>query len=278
MGIWIAAVVTTILSIGLYGLLLAKLAPAADRRWLLVAFLIALPLQPLAFYWMRMPLHAGLTSLLGPGALLTGITLFYAPLTEEPAKWLVLSFVRRHLTPENAIALALTIGLGFGIGELWFIAEQISRAPQYADVPFYLFGGFLNERFIVCFLHGAFMAYAVRQLAEGRSFLLGGLLGMALHFAVNFPIFLIGANAFGWGQQFWATFNAIWFATMLIALGAWVGYLSRGRLRRVVLGTATCPECHALYERPLFGLNLGVGRYERCPQCRHFHLVRVGGR
>ena len=53
----------------------------ADRRWLLLAGVIALPLQPLAFYLVRLPLHAGLTAALGPGALLTAISLFYAPLT-----------------------------------------------------------------------------------------------------------------------------------------------------------------------------------------------------
>ena len=124
---------------------------------------------------------------------LTTLALFYAPLTEEPAKWLVLllPFVRRGLDAESAIPLALAIGVGFGIGELWFIAQQVARVPEYAAVPFYMFTGFLGERFAVCFLHGAFIAYAVRQLAERRSFLLGGLVGIGLHFATNFPIFLI---------------------------------------------------------------------------------------
>src|SRR4051812_25153054 len=125
MGIWIAAVITTVLSTAFFGFLIYKLAPPQDRCWLLIAAALALPLQPLAFYALRLPLHAGLTSALGPGPLLTTLTQFYAPLTEEPAKWLVLlvPFVRRGLRADNAIALALAIGLGFGIGELWFIAQ-----------------------------------------------------------------------------------------------------------------------------------------------------------
>lgn len=278
MGIWIAAVITTALVVAFYGFLIYKLAP--DRRWLLLAGVIALPLQPLAFYLVRVPLIVGLNAALGPGALLTAISMFYAPLTEEPAKWLVLAVpaVRRRLNADNAIALALTIGVGFGIGELWFIADQVARQPQYAGAPFYIFTGFLTERFVVCFMHGAFIAYAVRQLAEGRSFLLGGVLGMALHFAINFPIFLMTANMFSLGQQFWATVNGIWFWVMLVALATWVNYLARGRMRRALLGTATCPECHKVYDRPLFGLNLTVTRYERCPHCRHFHWVRTIGR
>ena len=36
-----------------------------------------------------------------------------------------------------------------------------------------------------------------------------------------------------------------------------------------------CPECGTEYPRPLLALNLGPVRYERCPACRKFHLVRI---
>jgi hypothetical protein len=186
-------------------------------------------------------------------------------------------FVRRGLRAENAIALALAIGLGFGIGELWFLAQQVAGVPAYAEVPFYAFTGFLGERFAVCFLHGAFIAYAVRQLAEHRSFLLGGALGVVLHFGLNFPIFLMANDVFGLGKEVWATLQSLWFAAMIVALLIWVSYLSRGRLLHPLLGTATCPECKAVYQRPLLALNFGVTRYERCPHCGHYHWVRIGG-
>lgn len=275
MGIWIAAVITTILSAAFYGFLIYRLALPQDRRWLLLAALCALPLQPLALVLVRAPLHLLLLKTLGIGPVLTTITLFYAPLTEEPAKWLVLliPFVRRGLTPGNAIALALAIGVGFGIGEAWFIASQIAQAPQAAGVPFYMFTGYLGERFAVCFVHGAFIAFAVRQLAEHRSFLLGGLLGMTLHFALNFPIFLIVLDPLGLGPVFWTRVSLLWFATMLFGLIAFVAWLSRGQMRQRLLGSAVCPECHQTYERPLLAPHLGFTRYERCPHCRHFHWV-----
>jgi len=278
MGIWIAAVITTVICTAFYGYLIFRMAAPQDRRWLLIAALCALPLQPLAFYAVRLPLHAWLTSVLAPGPLLTTLALFYAPLTEEPAKWLVLllPFVRRGLDAENAVALALAIGAGFGIGELWFIAQQVARVPEYAAVPFYMFTGFLGERFAVCFLHGAFIAYAVRQLAERRSFLLGGLVGIALHFATNFPIFLISLDPFGLGRTFWATVNSVWFVVLILSLLAFVGWLSRGRIQRSLFGTAACPQCKAVYPRPLLAFNFGFTRYERCPNCRHFHWVRIG--
>ena len=36
---------------------------------------------------------------------------------------------------------------------------------------------------------------------------------------------------------------------------------------------AACPDCGTVYPRPLFGLNMGPKRYERCPNCRKWHLL-----
>ena len=277
MGIYIAAAITTALVLGLYGYVIAKMSARADWPVLIVAALVALPLQPLAFYLVRMPLHGFLSASLGAGALLTTLTLFYAPLTEEPAKWLPLlvPFIRRRLNPANAVAMALTVGLGFGIGEIWFLAEQLARVPAVAAQPFYSLGGFLIERTLVCFLHGAMIAFAYHRLASGRSFILGGLIGMALHFALNFPIFLAGIDLFGLGKTWWPTLLMLYLGLFTIALGAAVTSLSRGRFREVVLGFSDCPECGAHYPRPLLALNFGPVRYERCPNCRRFHWVSI---
>ena len=55
-------------------------------------------------------------------------------------------------------------------------------------MPWYLLGGFITERFIICFLHGAFVLVAVYYLVKGQY--RGILYAMGLHFAVNFPIYL----------------------------------------------------------------------------------------
>lgn len=280
MGIHIAAAITTALVVGLYGYIIAKMSSRADWPVLLLAAVVALPLQPLAFYLIRLPLHGWLGATLGAGALLTVLSLFYAPLTEEPAKWLPLLVppIRRRLNGDNTVSVALAVGLGFGIGEIWFLAQQVSVVPAYAGVPFYAFGGFLVERTLVCFLHGAMISFAYHRLATGRSFMVGGLIGMALHFALNLPIFLAAIDLFGIGKEAWAVVLSLWVPVFTIALGAAVTRLSRGRFREVVLGFSTCPECGAEYPRPLLALNFGPVRYERCPNCRHFHWVRVGGR
>src|SRR5262245_14743252 len=96
----IAAIITTLLSAAAYGYLIRRMSAPEDRRMLLLAVLVMLPLQPLTFYLVRLPLHGLLQSILGQGLTLNIISLFYAPVTEEPAKWLVLlvPFVRRSLT------------------------------------------------------------------------------------------------------------------------------------------------------------------------------------
>jgi hypothetical protein len=280
MGIYIAAAITTALAIGLYGYIIAKMSSRADWPVLTLADAVALPLQPLAFYLVRLPLHGVLSATLGAGALLTTLTLFYAPLTEEPAKWLVLLVppIRRRLNSENAVALALAVGLGFGIGEIWFLAHQLAGVPAFAALPFYAFGGFLVERLFVCFLHGGMISFAFHRLAQGRSFIVGGLIGIALHFALNFPIYLASIDFLGIGKTAWAYVLTFWVPAMTIPLGAAVTRLSRGRFREVILGFSTCPECGAKYPRSLLALNFGPVRYERCPHCRHFHWVRIGGR
>ena len=275
MGIIIAAIITALLAAAAYGFLIYRITTPLDRRVVLVAVLVTLPLQPLAFYLVRMPLHRLLTSAIGPGELLTTISLFYAPLTEEPAKWLVLlvPYVRRRLSRDNAVVLALATGLGFGLGEIGFIAEQIMRVPQLAALPFYMFGGFLVERLMVVFVHGAFVAFAFKWLAEGRSFWLGGLLGMALHFALNFPIYLMSIDFGHIGRAAWQVAIQVYLLAFVIALAVAVNRLARGRVWASVFGNATCPECGTVYPRSLFGFNFLIVRYERCPNCRHWHWV-----
>lgn len=217
MGLFIAACITTVLALGGAAILFKC---AADRRALLLAFLIALPLQPLMFYALRLPVDGLLRSTFGIAAPWVMIaSLFYAPLTEEPAKWLTATIptVRRAIL-ENPIGVALAAGAGFGIGEIWFLAQALIRSPSYPDLPFWMFGGFVVERLEVCFLHGALLIPPFYALATGRSFLLGGIVGMALHFLLNFPIYLASMNVFGLGEN-WKPLLMLW-VLLFVVLGA----------------------------------------------------------
>jgi hypothetical protein len=135
--------------------------------------------------------------------------------------------IRRRLTKDNAVAMALSVGLGFGVGEVWFLALPLMFAPDFAVLPFYYFGGFLVERFLVCFMHGAFIVLAYKWLAEGRSFLLGGVIGMILHFLLNAPIFLAAINLFELGRAVWQQLLMLWIAGFAVVLAIVVVRLAR---------------------------------------------------
>ncbi len=277
-GIYIAAILTTAIALALFGTIIWRLKSLAETRWLLLAFLIVLPLQPAAFYFVRVPLDHWLTAMLGSKSIaLQWLVTFYAPVTEELAKLvpLLVLAIRRDIRPENFGRYALTIGLGFAIGEMWFLAEVISRVPAFATTPFYLFGGYLGERLMVCLLHGAFTGVALWGLR--RNFALGVAGAMMLHWLGNFPIFLMARNAFGMGAGFWAAAVQFWIIIYFFGALSLISYFVFGRLKPGLLfyGRRKCPECGAEYDASLFAANLGTRRYERCPQCRHWHFTKT---
>src|SRR5262249_30690528 len=142
-------------------------------------------------------------------------------------KWLVAAVpaVRRAIMMEPVI-LALAVGLGFAIGEIWLIAYTLLQLPGIASLPATDLGGFVIERLEGCFLHGAFVALPFVALARGRSFLLGGLGGMFLHFLLNFPIYLKGINAFGLGEA-WIPILLLWALAFVIGCAFMVVRLAR---------------------------------------------------
>ncbi|MGH6770843.1 MAG: hypothetical protein ACRECO_17680 [Xanthobacteraceae bacterium] len=212
MGLLIAAGIATAVALCGFAVLLAR---SANRVPLVVAFLIALPLQPLVFYLVRLPVDGLLRTSYGIAGWVAIVSLFYAPLIEEPAKWLTAAMpVVRRAIPKIPVRIALAAGIGFGIGEIWFLAGALAAAPNYPDLPFWMFGGFILERLAVCFLHGAFLTLPFVALARGRSFWLGGLAGMVLHFLLNFPIYLAQIDLFGWGAERWMQTLVLWVVLM----------------------------------------------------------------
>jgi hypothetical protein len=213
-GLFIAASITTALALCGFAALLRQ---SDQRRAMLLAFLIALPLSPLIVYAVRLPIDGFLRTTFGISAgVVTIISLFYAPLTEEPAKWLTAAVPKvREAIRRDPIFLALAAGVGFGIGEIWFLAHALIKSPSYPDLPFWMFGGFVMERLEVCFLHGALLIPPFYALASGRSFLLGGLAGMVGHFLLNFPIYLASINLFGLGET-WKPVLLLWVLLFVI--------------------------------------------------------------
>ena len=276
--IFVAAIITTAIALAVFGTLIRKLKLPANPRLLWLAFLIVLPMEPASFYFVRVPLDHWLTALLGAGSpTLHWLVTFYAPVTEEPAKLvpLLIPAIRADITRANFGRYALAIGLGFAIGEMWFIADMISRNPKFAGIPFYFFGGYLGERLLTCAFHSAFVGVALACLQN--RFALGVAGAMALHWLGNFPIFLMASNAFGLGATVWSIALQAWIIAYFIGAVALLSYFVFGRVNpgRLFYGRRKCPECGAEYDASLFAINLGATRYERCPQCRHWHFTKT---
>jgi hypothetical protein len=277
-GIYLTAVLTTGVAAVLFGVLIHKLRLPAKERLLWLAAALALPLQPLAFYLIRIPQDHWLATHFGSvSPIYHWLTSLYAPLTEEPAKLvpLLVPAIRRDISPANFVRYALAIGVGFAIGEMWFVADRVAHAPALAALPFYQFSGYVVERLMTCVFHSAFVAVALWRLR--RRFALGVVGAMVLHWLGNFPLLLMAWNIGGLGKTAWTIIVQGWLLVYSFAAVALLAYFAFGRAAPVQLfyGRRHCPECGGDYDAPLFALNFGRTRYERCPHCRGWHWTKA---
>jgi hypothetical protein len=277
-GIYLTAILTSATAAAIFGTLIHKLRLPSNERLLWLAAVLALPLQPLVFFYIRMPLDHWLVAHLGSTSVpYQWLITFYAPLTEEPAKLvpLLIPFICHDIRAENFVRYALAIGAGFAIGEMWFVADRVARMPAFASLPFYQFGAYAGERLMVCVFHSAFVSVALWRLR--RRFALGLAGAAALHWLGNFPLSLMAWNVGGLGKTFWAIAIQCWLFIYFVAALGLLLYFSFGRvsLAKAFYGRRNCPECDGDYDAPLFAFNFGTTRYERCPHCRHWHWTKA---
>lgn len=274
MGFLIAAVLTAILAVLLIGFYALR-AAGPPVRLPLLAGVLATPLHAASLFLVRMPLHGVLVTAL-PSGVLFWVASLYAPLLEEPAKWLVLflPFIRARLTPANAAGIALAVGLGFGLGEIVNLAAlTMLHAPETTQQAFYIYNGFMVERLIVCFLHGAMIVPVAQRLADGRPVWPGLLIGMALHYLVNFPLVMAEVEPFGIGRGIWIGLAMPWLTLMALGLAVYLVDARRRRTGGSVLGEAVCEACGTSYPRSLLAFNLGPWKLQRCPHCGRWQLA-----
>lgn len=276
--IYIAAAVTSVLSLLLIGGLLCLRAPKAERGFLGILVLVMLPMNALAFHLIRMPLEGGLASIMGKQSeAFQLLQTLYAPMTEEPAKlWpLLIPFFYGRMKSIPVHRVALAIGLGFGVGEAWTVARFLSQMPEVAKYPWYMLGGYVIERTMVCVMHSAFTAAALALIFRRRQVILGVGVCMVLHFLANFPIFLARKDALGFSPQTWQMILQVWVQFYFLMMVGLLGFVAYGKkwFRKLIRGKIRCPECQKVYEHPFFGVNLFHKRYEKCAHCKHWHLV-----
>ena len=271
--IHITAALTSLIAAVVFGLAVHRLKLPANERLVWLAALIALPLQPIAFYFVRVPLDHWLVAQIGAGShAYAWLVTLYAPLTEEAAKLLPLLVpaILRDIRRENVARYALAIGVGFAIGEMWFVADRVARVPQFAGVPFYQFGGYVNERLMTCVFHSAFVSLSLLGLR--RNLALGFAGAAALHWLGNFPISLMNWNVGGLGKANWSIIIQLFIVFYLVVAAAWLWRLAYGfgSLKRMLYGRRKCPTCDSEYDPSFLAINAFDRRYERCPHCKRW--------
>src|SRR5271157_4588828 len=230
-GIYLTAILTTAIAAAIFGPLIHKLRLPANERFLWLAAGLVLPLQPLVFYFVRIPLDHWLVAQLGSASANYGwLTTFYAPLTEEPAKLvpLLVPVIYRDISATNFVRYAIAIGLGFAIGEMWFIAERVAQVPALRALPFYQLNGYVVERLMVCVFHATFVSVTLWHLR--RRLALGITGAMAMHWLGNFPIFLMARYAGSLGHTFWAVAYQCWVWSYFFAALALLFYFGFRRV------------------------------------------------
>jgi len=275
--IYISASLISLLALASIGTFVFFKTPKGDRSLIVLLIAIELPMSFASYYLVRLPLVDGFVRLIvDPQSSAYGfITTFYAPLSEEPFKLLplLIPWVYKKIGKANYLQAAMALGLGLGVGEIWLVASFIAKAPQFANISWYQFGGFMNERFMVCIMHGAFTATALRMIH--KKLWLGVLGGMGLHYLGNFPIYLSSIRFLGYDAIVWqmivGIYVPVYFVAMILLLAYYVyGTLDPGEFSK---RKSVCPACKAEYLPPTLALNWVGKRFEKCPNCKKWHWV-----
>ncbi|MEM1986280.1 MAG: PrsW family glutamic-type intramembrane protease [Nitrososphaeria archaeon] len=197
-GIFVAAIITTIISIILWGGILYWLSKGSKYfKFVLITvpfsaivnLFIKKPVYELALYYFNISPKLNVSTPL----FFLIFVLFLSPITEEAIKLLplIVGRFRRFLSPYSALWIGFALGVGFGLGEIWYLAWNFSMVPEFAGYPFYYFTGFMSERMIVVFIHGVMTSVAVVNLLKGwKGGLFGYIYAVLLHALTNFGAFL----------------------------------------------------------------------------------------
>jgi hypothetical protein len=275
-----AALITVTVALFVFGPLLWRLTPAEERGWVGLLMLAALPMSWLMFHEVRMPLDDWLKLQIGDGSFLRWLRTAYAPLTEEPAKlWpLLIGWLRWKVTRDNVGRVAMALGLGFAVGEVFTVAGLIQEhQPKLAALPWYQLSGFMVERWMTCLVHSGLVAISLAVWRRGPGIFPGLLLAMMAHYLVNFPITMSQRGWLGSQMVVAQTIVGLWLVGCCFAAVALLVQLHRGPGKKLFsLGHMRCPGCGRVYERSLWGcFNFGGDRrYERCPWCNEWHWTR----
>jgi len=274
MGILIAAVLASVSAMLIIGGILLWRSERNERRILLWLMLLQLPISPLLYFTLRVPLDALLERSVAEPYLRDVVTFIQRSFTEELVKlWpLALPFVWKSLTTKNTIGRGMALGLGFGIGELWLLTKIVLQTdPDTANLPLITLTGFINERVIVCAIHGALTVVALQALLTGLP------AAVALHALGTLPFLLEKVCSFGLNARTWGSIKQAWILTYFAMMMSILWTMGGGDLHLIWLlfGDATCPYCGMIYPRATLTWTLTVVHHDHCPRCKHRNITSL---
>ena len=236
LGIHIIAVVAVVVALAGIGTLIVLLARGRHLGLLAGLVAIQLPMSAVGLLLLRSPIDTAVRGMGLDPWLLLFVQSWYAPITEEPLKFLpflvpiVFQAVEQSDNPRLPIAAGLALGLGFGVGEIGYLAWAFGQNPQVAALGAGQFGGFLIERVLTCFLHAAMTATAIWFWLRGKRW--GLLVAINIHYAINLPIYLAAQRAFGLDRPTWNLVALGWVVIATIALALWTVWMVRNPPQR----------------------------------------------
>jgi len=249
-----AAAAATFAVLFFYFSYILRIGEKKDYSRLFAAVLLTLPLAPLAYYGLNIPLdNVILTIFRRDSDWYKFIKIGYGPIIKESIKLvpLMLPFIRRRISSKNFVAFGMALGLGFGISEIWLTAFQTSYIPDNLMLPIgYLLLGFIAERLMFCFLQGAFTALVLSHGKQRWGIGLGKAIG--LHLLVVAPLYLSQMNILSISPRVWRTILPLYLVFFFICMIFMLIYLRSGvqGIREIfVRADINCTKCGEPYKR-----------------------------
>ena len=195
----------------------------------------------------------------------------YGPIIKETIKLLplMLPFIRHRIASKNFVAYGMALGLGFGIGEIWLTAFQTSKVPAVFLLPFgYLLLGFIAERLMFCFLHGAFTSLVLSHWKRRWGLGLGK--AIVLHMLAVLPLYLSQMNILGISPRAWRSILPMYLVFFFVCMIFMLIYLrsgAKGIHEIFVRADINCTKCGKPYKRSFWMTNVSNKEYDFCPSC-----------
>jgi len=256
-----AAAAATFAVLFFYFSYILRIGDKKDYSRLLAAVLLTLPLSPFAYYGLHLPLDNMIRVVISSeSSVYKFVKIGYGPIIKESIKLvpLFLPLIRRRISSKNFVAFGMALGLGFGIGEIWLIAFQTNHVLANFMLPFgYVLLGFIAERLMFCFLHGAFTSLVLFHWSRRWAIGLGKAIG--LHILAVLPLHLSQMNILDISPRAWRSILPMYLVFFFICMIFMLIYLRSGAkgIHEIFMrADINCTNCGKPYKRSFWMTNV----------------------